>query len=153
VLGALTVEWVLQEIQKPLVLFGFAGQFIFFLRFAVQWFESERRGRSHIPIVFWYLSLTGGAMSFVYAVLKPDLVFMTAQGLGLLIYIRNLMLIYKRRWRIEDRRRHRTLIASGESVDEATPAEDSDPRPTPARQSETTRVRHRGPTSRGNRRP
>ncbi len=121
-LGAISIPWILEEIQKPLVLFGFAGQFIFFLRFAVQWFESERRGRSHIPIVFWYLSLIGGAMSFVYAVLKPDLVFMTAQGLGLLIYIRNLMLIYRRRWRVQDRRRQRTLIADGESLEEATPA-------------------------------
>jgi len=35
---------VFEEIQNPLVLFGFAGQFVFFLRFAVQWFASERRG-------------------------------------------------------------------------------------------------------------
>jgi lipid-A-disaccharide synthase-like uncharacterized protein len=121
--AAISWTWVCQEIQKPLVIFGFAGQFIFFLRFAVQWFASERRGRSHIPIAFWYLSLAGGAMSFVYALLKPDLVFMMAQGLGLLIYIRNLMLIYQRRVRVQDRRRQRTLIADGEDPEEATPDE------------------------------
>ena len=96
-LGALSWNWVVNELKNPLVVFGFCGQFVFFLRFAVQWFESERRGHSHIPIVFWYLSIIGGGMTFVYACLKPDLVFMTAQALGLLIYIRNLMLIYKAR--------------------------------------------------------
>ena len=96
-LAALTIEWVLHELANPLVLFGFAGQFVFFMRFAVQWLASERRGRSHIPIAFWYLSLVGGLMTFTYAVLKPDLVFMVAQGLGIVIYVRNLMLIYRRR--------------------------------------------------------
>ena len=62
----------------------------------MQWFASERRGRSHIPIAFWYLSLVGGVMTFVYALLKHDLVFMLRQALGLVIYIRNLMLIYRR---------------------------------------------------------
>lgn len=97
------LRWAFQELQRPLVIFGFAGQFIFFLRFVVQWFASEQRGRSHIPIAFWYLSLIGGAMTFVYAVLKPDLVFMVAQALGLLIYTRNLMLIYRRQARIRAR--------------------------------------------------
>ena len=120
-LAGLSLDWVLTEIQKPLVIFGFAGQFIFFLRFAVQWFASERRGRSHIPIAFWYLSLIGGGMLFLYALLKPDLVFMLAQGLGLLIYIRNLMLIYRRHSRVQGRRQRRTLIADGESLEEPSP--------------------------------
>ncbi len=96
-LAGVSWSWALNELKNPLVLFGFAGQFVFFLRFAVQWFVSERRGRSHIPLAFWYLSLIGGAMTFTYAALKPDLVFMTAQALGLLIYARNLMLIYRPR--------------------------------------------------------
>lgn len=120
-LAGMSWQWAIAELQRPLVIFGFAGQFIFFLRFAVQWFSSERRGRSHIPIAFWYLSLIGGAMTFLYAALKPDLVFMVAQALGLLIYIRNLMLIYQRRGRAKDRRQRRTLIANGESLEEATP--------------------------------
>ncbi|MBK9118817.1 MAG: lipid-A-disaccharide synthase N-terminal domain-containing protein [Phycisphaerales bacterium] len=93
--GLLT--WVLSELQHPLVIFGFAAQFIFFARFLVQWVVSERLGRSHIPVSFWYLSLVGGAMTFVYALLKHDLVFMTSQGLAVGIYIRNLMLIYRPR--------------------------------------------------------
>jgi lipid-A-disaccharide synthase-like uncharacterized protein len=120
-LAELSWQWALREVQNPLVLFGFAGQFVFFLRFAVQWFASERRGRSHIPIAFWYLSLVGGAMLFLYALLKPDLVFMLAQGLGLVIYIRNLMLIYRRHSRVQGRRQRRTLIADGEDLEEPSP--------------------------------
>lgn len=95
--AAAMLDWVRDELSRPLVLFGFAGQFVFFMRFAVQWFASERRGRSHVPLAFWYLSLAGGLMTLVYALLKPDLVFTVAQSLGLLIYARNLMLIYRRR--------------------------------------------------------
>jgi len=96
-LAALDLNWALHELKNPLVLFGFAAQFIFFMRFVVQWFESERRGHSHIPIAFWYLSIIGGVMILVYASLKADLVFMAASALSLLIYIRNLMLIYRPR--------------------------------------------------------
>jgi lipid-A-disaccharide synthase-like uncharacterized protein len=91
--------WVSHELKNPLVLFGFAAQFVFFLRFAVQWAVSEWKGHSHIPVAFWYLSLAGGLMTFIYAVMKKDLVFMTAQALGVLIYVRNLMLIYRPRTR------------------------------------------------------
>jgi lipid-A-disaccharide synthase-like uncharacterized protein len=123
-LAALSWNWVMSELKSPLVLFGFAGQFVFFLRFAVQWFESERRGKSHIPLAFWYLSLGGGVMTFIYAALKPDLVFMTAQALGILIYIRNLMLIYRRRDRIRVRRR-RGLDAIPANDAPAPPADES----------------------------
>ncbi|MBP7745081.1 MAG: lipid-A-disaccharide synthase N-terminal domain-containing protein [Phycisphaerae bacterium] len=120
-LAEITWQWIVKELQNPLVLFGFAGQFVFFLRFAVQWFASERRGRSHIPIAFWYLSLIGGGMTFVYAALKPDLVFMTAQALGLFIYVRNLMLIYRRKARAAGRRRGFPVIFDDAEAADATP--------------------------------
>jgi lipid-A-disaccharide synthase-like uncharacterized protein len=92
-----TIDWALRELSTPLVLFGFAAQFVFFMRFVVQWYESERRGHSHIPLAFWYLSMLGGVMILIYAVLKKDLVFSCASVLSLLIYARNLMLIYRPR--------------------------------------------------------
>jgi lipid-A-disaccharide synthase-like uncharacterized protein len=97
-LGA-NLHWLIGELRQPLVLFGFAGQFVFFLRFVVQWFASERRGHVHIPVAFWYLSIAGGIILLTYAVLRRDLVFSTAQALSLLIYLRNLMLIYRPRVR------------------------------------------------------
>jgi lipid-A-disaccharide synthase-like uncharacterized protein len=97
-------NWVFAELKRPLVIFGFAAQFVFFLRFVVQWFESERRGRSHLPVAFWYLSVLGGVMILIYAALEHNLVFTCASVLSLGIYLRNLMLIYQRHDRIRRRR-------------------------------------------------
>ena len=36
---------------------GFVGQGLFASRFIVQWIYSEKKGESHIPLVFWYLSI------------------------------------------------------------------------------------------------
>lgn len=121
-LATISWEWFLHEIQRPLILFGLTAQFVFFLRMFVQWIVSERRGRSHIPIAFWYLSLTGGLMTFVYALLRQDLVIMTAQALSVMIYVRNLMLIYRRRARLRGRRRRGFEVASDdEELLDATP--------------------------------
>ena len=48
-------------------------------------------------------------------------VFTCAALLSLVIYIRNLMLIYRRHSRIRGRRQRRTLIADGESLEEPSP--------------------------------
>ena len=76
------------------VLIGFIGQFVFAARFIVQWISSERRRQSHIPIQFWYLSLIGGAITAAYAIHRRDPVFVVGQVSGLLVYVRNLMLIH-----------------------------------------------------------
>ncbi len=76
---------------------GFLGQLVFSLRFLVQWIASERRRESVIPIAFWYISLTGTTLLFAYATYRRDPVFMLGQGFGFIVYIRNLMLIYKKR--------------------------------------------------------
>jgi len=76
------------------VLFGLAAQAVFTLRFLVQWIASERRGKSHVPVAFWYLSLAGAVMLFTYgAVWKHDPVLVLGQSVGFIIYIRNLILI------------------------------------------------------------
>ena len=77
------------------VAFGLAGQLLFGSRFIVQWIASERKKVSYIPIVFWYLSLSGGIITLIYAIHIRDTVFTIAQGAGLMVYLRNLMLIYR----------------------------------------------------------
>ncbi len=74
---------------------GFLGQGMFSLRFLVQWLYSERLKRSAIPIAFWYLSLLGGGLLLTYAIYRRDPVFILGQSIGLLIYFRNLQLIYQ----------------------------------------------------------
>ena len=48
-----------------------------------------------MPIAFWYLSLVGGLITLAYAIYRRDPVFIAGQGIGALVYIRNLMLIYR----------------------------------------------------------
>jgi lipid-A-disaccharide synthase-like uncharacterized protein len=79
------------------VTFGLLGQLAFSLRFIVQWIVSEKKEESVIPVAFWYLSLVGGAILFVYAVHKQDIVFILGQGTGLIVYSRNLVLIRRRK--------------------------------------------------------
>jgi len=79
------------------VVFGLAGQLLFTLRFLVQWISSEKSGRSVIPVYFWYFSLGGGLILSVYAFHKRDPVFFLGQSVGLIVYVRNLMLIRKSR--------------------------------------------------------
>ncbi|TSC69119.1 MAG: Lipid A biosynthesis-like [Parcubacteria group bacterium Gr01-1014_70] len=74
------------------VLIGFAAQFIFFLRMLVQWISSERQRKSVIPIAYWYLSIVGNIMLFVYALHIKDPVFTIGQTIGLVYYSRNIYL-------------------------------------------------------------
>ena len=78
------------------VIVGLSGQGAFSLRFLVQWVASEKKGESTIPIIFWYLSLVGGAILLVYALYRKDPVFIIGQATGVFIYVRNLMLIHKK---------------------------------------------------------
>jgi len=63
----------------------------------VQWISSERAGRSHVPVAFWYMSLVGASLLLSYAVFKKDPVFILGQSSGFLIYARNLYLIHRQK--------------------------------------------------------
>lgn len=72
---------------------GFLGQACFASRFLVQWLVSERAGRSVVPRAFWYLSIAGGSIVLCYAIWRRDPVFIVGQSAGLLVYLRNLILL------------------------------------------------------------
>jgi lipid-A-disaccharide synthase-like uncharacterized protein len=76
---------------------GFLGQAIFTARFLVQWVVSERKRDSVVPVAFWWLSLVGGAALLSYAISRRDPVIIAGQGMGLVVYTRNLMLVSKAR--------------------------------------------------------
>jgi lipid-A-disaccharide synthase-like uncharacterized protein len=80
-----------------IVLVGLLGQALFTARFIVQWLASEKEGKSVIPVSFWFLSIGGGTILFAYAIYRRDPVFIIGQGLGIFIYVRNLMLIVQER--------------------------------------------------------
>ena len=72
---------------------GFFGQALFFGRWVVQWIASEKKAESQVPVSFWYMSLIGGLITLAYAIYRQDPVFIAGQGVGSIVYIRNLMLI------------------------------------------------------------
>ncbi|MGI9386225.1 MAG: lipid-A-disaccharide synthase N-terminal domain-containing protein [Methyloligellaceae bacterium] len=74
---------------------GFAAQLMFSMRFIVQWIASEKARQSIVPEIFWYFSFVGGAMLFVYAIHRMDPVFILGQGMGLIIYSRNIYFIWR----------------------------------------------------------
>jgi lipid-A-disaccharide synthase-like uncharacterized protein len=76
---------------------GFLGQGLFSARFILQWLKSERMKRSVVPLAFWYFSLAGGTTLLIYSIHRHDPVFVVGQALGVLIYLRNLRLIYRER--------------------------------------------------------
>ena len=75
---------------------GFVGQGLFASRFIIQWIYSERIGKSSIPVIFWYLSIFGGLGLLTYAISRKDPVIILGQMFGIFIYLRNLILIYKK---------------------------------------------------------
>ena len=76
---------------------GFLGQALFSARFVVQWLASERVRQSVVPHAFWWFSLAGGITLLAYALWRQDPVFVLGQSLGLVVYVRNLMLISRHR--------------------------------------------------------
>lgn len=78
------------------VTLGFAGQALFTFRMVLQWLVSEREKRSVVPVAFWWGSLFGGLMLFVYFLWRKDIVGIVGQSTGVFVYARNLILIYRR---------------------------------------------------------
>ena len=81
------------------VMVGLGGQLMFSARFLVQWIVSEKERRSVVPVAFWYFSLVGGVILFAYAVYRQDPVFILGQSFGIIVYVRNLYLLYLERRR------------------------------------------------------
>jgi len=88
---------LVEQPEKIMIVVGFAGQGLFAMRFIIQWLSSEKQAKSVIPIAFWYFSIGGGSVLFLYAIWRQDLVFMSGQGLGLFIYLRNLYFVRRLR--------------------------------------------------------
>jgi lipid-A-disaccharide synthase-like uncharacterized protein len=85
------------DIPWAWLVFGFMAQATYGARMLVQWLASERARRSTVPPLFWWLSLVGGIAMVVYFIRREDPVGIFGQSFALLVYIRNLWMIYRRR--------------------------------------------------------
>ena len=100
---SIAVTWFGQEHRvlgldwNYLVIIGLIGNATFSMRFLVQWLASERQGESVIPVSFWYWSIGGSVIMCSYFIFRRDPVGILAYLPNSIIYVRNLMLIRKRK--------------------------------------------------------
>jgi lipid-A-disaccharide synthase-like uncharacterized protein len=71
---------------------GWLGNLVFFSRFMVQWYATEKHKQVVVPIAFWWLSLTGALLLLIYAVNRHDSVFIFAYAFTWIPYVRNLII-------------------------------------------------------------
>lgn len=80
------IEWSVWKIV------GWVGNFIFFSRFMVQWYATEKRKQVVVPSAFWWLSLTGSLLLLIYSIRQKDSVFIFAYAFSWIPYLRNLII-------------------------------------------------------------
>lgn len=73
------------------------AQLLFGARMYSQWILSEKQNTSVTPFFFWWLSLSGSFLLFVYGYLRNDFALMLGQVFTYFIYIRNLQI--QEQWR------------------------------------------------------
>lgn len=100
--------WVLSHTQNEPSLFlftrlvtfwailGTTGLLMLNLRYLYQWYRSEKEKESVLPFGFWVISAVGSVLVVVYAIRQSDPVLLVSQGMGLLVYGRNIFIyLYK----------------------------------------------------------
>ena len=82
----LGIEWHLWKV------IGWLGTVVFFSRFIVQWYVTEKRKQVVVPQAFWWLSLIGSLLLLSYAFYRRDSVFIVSNLFAWIPYIRNLII-------------------------------------------------------------
>ena len=78
--------------MDKLSIIAIIAQLLFGARMFSQWLLSEKQKASVTPLTFWWLSLSGSFLLFIYGYLRVDFALMLGQVLTYFIYIRNLQL-------------------------------------------------------------
>lgn len=80
---------------------GWLGNAVFFSRFFVQWYATEKKKRVVVPASFWWLSLAGSLLLLLYAAFAPlrphkrSWVFIAAYAFTWIPYLRNLIIHHR----------------------------------------------------------
>jgi lipid-A-disaccharide synthase-like uncharacterized protein len=96
------MDWLTQLIWNDGKLFGvdwsvwkvigWLGNIVFFSRFFVQWYATEKKKRVVVPTAFWWLSLAGSLLLLIYSIHQQDSVFIFAYLFTWIPYTRNLII-------------------------------------------------------------
>jgi lipid-A-disaccharide synthase-like uncharacterized protein len=90
---------------------GFVGNTIFFSRFLVQWYATEKRKQIVVPQAFWWLSLIGTVIMLNYAIFYlHDSVVILSFAFSWIPYIRSLI-IHRRH-----KNAHRNCTGCGQKI-------------------------------------
>lgn len=81
-----------KDIPMWLLIYGSMGQVVFTLRFIYQWVYSYHRHESILPIGFWIISIIGSVIIITYGMYRLDPVLIVGQSVGLVAYVRNIMI-------------------------------------------------------------
>jgi lipid-A-disaccharide synthase-like uncharacterized protein len=81
-----------EALTEPFLLVGAIGQLSLNARYVYQWYHSERAGLSLLPLGFWIISAVGSLLVVVYGIFRNDPVLLVSQALGMVIYVRNIVL-------------------------------------------------------------
>jgi lipid-A-disaccharide synthase-like uncharacterized protein len=87
----LGIEWHFWKVV------GWIGNVVFFSRFFVQWWVTEKEKQVVVPNAFWWLSLIGSLLLLAYGLHRRDSVFIFAYAFTWIPYIRNLVISYRTR--------------------------------------------------------
>src|SRR5580700_12211995 len=77
---------------------GWLGNLVFFTRFFVQWYATEKKKQVVVPTAFWWLSLAGSLLLLLYAIFVPvhtkhrNWVFIASYAFTWIPYVRNLII-------------------------------------------------------------
>lgn len=79
----------------PWKVVGWVSNGIFFSRFIVQWWATEKNRQVVVPNSFWWLSLVGSLGLLAYGISRRDSVFIFAYLFTWAPYVRNLVISHR----------------------------------------------------------
>jgi len=74
---------------------GGLGQVVFFSRFLVQWYATEKRKQVTIPASFWWLSLVGTLLLLGYSIYLKLPIIICGYAFSWIPYTRNLVIHHR----------------------------------------------------------
>ncbi len=78
-----------------IVSMGIVGQLLLNCRYLYQWYFSEKANESVLPLGFWVISAGASVLVVVYSIYRQEPVLLVAQSLGILVYLRNIIIYRK----------------------------------------------------------